>query len=389
MMATACSAQDASIKEQRTNQGHRADFDKALAEWRKVSQQYIRFILSWHMDAPSATDRQKRQEWADLQMQSRAAFDKSFQEAMKIVATGLKTDPEVTFYLLQSAMYRSNQEWSEGTGEAIDLLVRSGEEFDQLVKEAGVSPGPLFRAAGRGFFFTGKMDEAEHYLRLAAETKSLKEDEEVLPRIVPMFRTIWEEELRCREADAANDLPRVRFHTSRGPFVVELFEDEMPNTVANFISLIESGFFDRNVFYHVLKGKMAFAGDPHGDGGGNAGYFIPEELHPRRKVVRGTLTMAKQPVPSGEQGKVLPHSASSQFVICLSVVGTESLMNSPFGRIVEGIETVSALTEVELNPKEKKKKQQSPPDSIFSAEVLRKRDHPYVPIKLKSPYDVP
>ena len=83
------------------------------------------------------------------------------------------------------------------------------------------------------------------------------------------------QEMAKREAETkADDLPRVKLSTSKGDVVVELFENEAPNTVANFIKLVEKGFYDGTPFHRVIGGFMAQGGDPTGTGTGGPGHVI-------------------------------------------------------------------------------------------------------------------
>src|SRR5579863_8149222 len=77
-----------------------------------------------------------------------------------------------------------------------------------------------------------------------------------------------------KEENAKEKLPQVLLKTTKGDVVVELYEDEAPNTVANFISLVEKGFYDGTKFHRVLDGFMAQGGDPTGTGSGGPGYTI-------------------------------------------------------------------------------------------------------------------
>ena len=76
------------------------------------------------------------------------------------------------------------------------------------------------------------------------------------------LRQGWQAELAVRAAEAqADDLPRVLLNTSEGDITLELFENEAPNTVANFISLVESKFYNGTPFHRVLPAFMAQGGD--------------------------------------------------------------------------------------------------------------------------------
>src|SRR5579871_6273939 len=80
-------------------------------------------------------------------------------------------------------------------------------------------------------------------------------------------------------AVAAEPLPQVLLHTTKGDIVIELYEDEAPNTVANFISLVEKKFYNGLTFHRVIDGFMAQGGDPKGTGTGGPGYTIACECY--------------------------------------------------------------------------------------------------------------
>lgn len=188
----------------------------------------------------------------------------------------------------------------------------------------------------------------------------------------------WAEELAIREKDAQGEpLPRVLMRTTKGDIEIELFENQAPETVGNFISLVESGFYDGRVFHRVIEQFMAQTGCPVGDGSGGPGYNIYGEAdRPNaRKYFRGTLGMAL----SGQ-----PDSGGSQFFISFLPVPDLNTQYTAFGRITAGIEVLGNL--VRVNPEaeeEEKKKPAGMLDEIISIEVLSKRNHEYKPNKVK------
>jgi len=173
----------------------------------------------------------------------------------------------------------------------------------------------------------------------------------------------WEKENEIRAAEAeADDLPRVKFQTSRGDVVIELFENEAPQAVANVITLVKRGYYDGIVFHRVLPSFMAQGGDPTGTGSGGPGYSIRCECHRQgyRKHFRGSLSMAHAGRDSG----------GSQFF--LTFVSTSYLdgRHTVFGRVIEGMDVASSIKRI--NPGDPIQ-----PDKIIKATVLRDRGHEY------------
>lgn len=154
------------------------------------------------------------------------------------------------------------------------------------------------------------------------------------------------------------DLPKVEFETAKGKLVLTLFEDDCPNTVASFITLVEKGFYDGTVFHRVVPHFVVQGGDPDGTGSGGPGYSIKREA--TRLHFRGSIGMARSADPD---------SAGSQFYFCLSAATTHHLDNGycVFGRVSQGLEVMDALR---LGSK------------IIKARVLSKRAHEYKVEKL-------
>jgi cyclophilin family peptidyl-prolyl cis-trans isomerase len=162
---------------------------------------------------------------------------------------------------------------------------------------------------------------------------------------------------------AAEPLPQVVLETSKGPVTLELYEDEAPNTVANFISLVEKGFYDGLLFHRVLDGFMAQGGDPKGNGTGGPGYSIACECYRKdhRKHDRGVIAMAHAGKDTG----------GSQFYITFVPTPHLDGKHTVFGRVIEGMDAVDALNRSGSGKK---------PDVIKKATVKSKRDHEYKPV---------
>lgn len=126
----------------------------------------------------------------------------------------------------------------------------------------------------------------------------------------------------------------VVFDTTQGTFEVELFESEAPGTTANFLSLIEKGYYDGIIFHRVISGFMIQGGCPQGSGRGGPGYNIPDEFHPSLKHTgEGILSMAN----AG------PNTGGSQFFITLAPTPWLDGKHAIFGKVVDGLEVVRKI----------------------------------------------
>jgi cyclophilin family peptidyl-prolyl cis-trans isomerase len=126
-------------------------------------------------------------------------------------------------------------------------------------------------------------------------------------------------------------------HTSEGAIELELFSDDAPKTVENFVKLARDGFYDGVTFHRVIPDFMIQGGDPTGTGSGGPGYTFEDEINEHR-VVRGALAMAN----AG------PNTNGSQFFI----VTTEAApwldgKHTVFGRVTSGMDVVDRISDVD------------------------------------------
>jgi len=124
--------------------------------------------------------------------------------------------------------------------------------------------------------------------------------------------------------------------TEKGDMKVEFYEQDAPKTVANFIKLAESGFYDGLTFHRVIPNFVIQGGCPKGNGSGGPGYTIPCELTGGNQFHdRGVLSMA-------HAGR---NTGGSQFFICHSRDNTAHLdrNHTCFGRVVEGLDVIDKI----------------------------------------------
>lgn len=127
---------------------------------------------------------------------------------------------------------------------------------------------------------------------------------------------------------------------SGGQIKVELYPDVAPNTVKNFISLAQKGFYNNLIFHRVIPGFMIQGGDPNGDGTGGPGYGIKGEFTNNGftnnlKHERGVISMARMQND--------PNSAGSQFFIMVDAVPSLDGDYSAFGKVISGMDVVDKI----------------------------------------------
>jgi cyclophilin family peptidyl-prolyl cis-trans isomerase len=132
-------------------------------------------------------------------------------------------------------------------------------------------------------------------------------------------------------------------HTNHGTIEVELFDDDAPNTVDNFVKLARDGFYDGVIFHRVIPDFMIQGGDPTGTGMGGPGYTFEDEFNDH-KVERGALAMAN----AG------PNTNGSQFFV-VTAEATPWLdgKHTVFGRVTSGMDVVDAISQVETDANDK------------------------------------
>jgi peptidyl-prolyl cis-trans isomerase B (cyclophilin B) len=138
-------------------------------------------------------------------------------------------------------------------------------------------------------------------------------------------------------------MSRATMHTGHGPIAIELFDEDAPKTVDNFLKLSRDGYYDGLTFHRVIRDFMIQGGCPQGTGTGGPGYEFEDEIN-RHKVERGALAMANRG----------PNTNGSQFFI----VTTEAApwldgKHTVFGRVESGMESVDAIESVETGAQDR------------------------------------
>jgi cyclophilin family peptidyl-prolyl cis-trans isomerase len=131
--------------------------------------------------------------------------------------------------------------------------------------------------------------------------------------------------------------------TNHGPIHVELYPDDAPKTVDNFVKLANDGFYDRVIFHRVIPDFMIQGGDPTGTGSGGPGYSFEDEFNDYR-VERGALAMAN----AG------PNTNGSQFfIVTTKAAPWLDGKHTVFGRVTDGMDVVDTISELPRDARDK------------------------------------
>lgn len=131
-------------------------------------------------------------------------------------------------------------------------------------------------------------------------------------------------------------MSKVKISTAKGDMIAELYDNETPKTVNNFLELIGKKFYDGLNFHRVLDNFVIQGGCPNGTGAGGPGYNIPCEVDAEKQFHdRGVLSMAHAGRDTG----------GSQFFICHSRDNTSHLdrNHTCFGKVIEGLDIIDAI----------------------------------------------
>src|SRR5262245_1904056 len=336
-----------------------AEYQKVMEDWKSVLKD-LRKLKLQYQSAALADQAKIQQDW-------KALVDKGNEIVTSLEAAGIKAyaespneDAELSRFLVKLADDAIQRDDYTTAKRITDVLI----EYQCPDKQ-------IYDSAGIAAFVLNDYDTAEQYFKQAKDLGVQSTTSKELEPLVKQYRELWEKEKQTREAEAkADDLPRVKLTTTKGTVVLELFENEAPETVGNFVSLVDQGFYNTLNFHRVLKGFMAQGGDPKGDGTGGPMYRIfGEQSRPgHRAHFQGSLSMAH----TGD-----PDTGGSQFFITFRQTPHLNGLHTCFGRVIEGMDVLPKLQRRDpqaANP--------PAPDSIIKAEVIRKRDHAYQPHKV-------
>ena len=341
-----------------------AAFDNAMQQWKDVLKEIRSLRTQFQNDGDSDELRTK---WRETIAKGEAMIPTLRTTGLAAYKAAPNADPQLTRFLVKLVE-------DDIRHDRYELCVETSKALAE--NDCGISQ--VYDLAGIACFATHDFENAQKYLDEAKARGVLSKENggglqgSTYEPLVSEYKDLWNAEQASRKKEAeAGDLPRVKFETSKGDIVVELFENEAPDTVGNFISLVDKEFYNGLKFHRVLPGFMAQGGCPTGDGTGDPGYKIycecDKENH--RKHFRGSLSMAKG-TPK--------HTGGSQFFFCLVPTAHLNGKHTVFGRVIEGMDVVTALQRMDPN-------NPSPAnaDVMEKVTVIRKRDHEYKPNKVQ------
>lgn len=340
-----------------------------LAELKKQMKNLRRKIVEHHTDLSADRD-SKLQEWQKVSQAAREAS----QQFRKAAIDLYRSDPQ-RYSTVGDLLFGMLKEECEA-----DRFEGMNEVGKVLVEQKYTNPD-LDGIAGLAAFGEHDFEFSEQCLRRAIQTGV---DTAVPPQVLQSIEQLkedWKKELELRAAEArADDLPRVRISTTKGVIVLELFEDDAPETVANFLYLAKNGFYDGRPIFRVLKHFVAQTGCERGDGSGSAGYTVRGEMKsPRaRKHFRGSVAVALGSDPVTQATDY--DSGSAQFFFDLLASPPMNGEYCVFGRVIEGMEVLGELTKIDLSSKDAKEEYAGVnPDSMVRVEIVRQRNSSYIP----------
>jgi cyclophilin family peptidyl-prolyl cis-trans isomerase len=335
-----------------------AEYLRLFEEWKNVLKD-LRKLKVQYQAAAEGDQAKLKEQWDGLVAKGNDVLAALEGAGLKAYTEAPNEDPQLTRFLVKLADDCIQRDDYTAAARVTDVLIANQCADKQIYDSAAIAA-----------FVLNDYDKAEANFKLAKDAGVLSTYGKDLEPTVKEHKDLWAKENAIREAEAkTDDLPRVKLATSKGDIVVELFENEAPETVGNFVNLVEKGFYNGLTFHRVLKNFMAQGGDPKGDGKGGPGYeiycecFKPEY----RRHFQGTLSMAHSGRDTG----------GSQFFLTFRPTPHLNGRHTAFGRVVEGMDVLARLQRIDPDKPEKLE-----PDKIVKAEVLRKRPHEYAPRKV-------
>lgn len=352
-----------------TGQGPQQEFERAVNELRKITAERNEAGLKFSTSSRDESE-SYRQLWDSAVAKGLVELEAMENAALEMLRAGGEV-PQTALGVLVRMQRRTLRDGK---------FTRSYEIGKLLLTHLPEMPEvkAWFAAAAAG---TNHFDDAEKYQGAIEEfAKSLP------PEIIRLFDTLpelkrtfaIEQELRAAEAQI-DDLPRVVLKTTKGRIEIELFENQAPETVGNFVHLVEQEFYTDLLFHRVLNAFMAQGGGmTQSNGSKDVDYTIFDECgrEDARRHFYGSVSMVKAP---------FPNSGQNQFFVTFAPTPHLDGTHTVFGRVISGFDALESLARTHKLDEEKGEVDipNAVPDRILSATIVRKRDHEYRPRKVQ------
>ena len=357
-------------------------FDDSIEELREIIKTLARHEVTYlHVDSESSFD--EKDKWEAAAEESKVVFNRFKENALALFLAIEKPAPgnaqeqadfkETAFVarILNQGLFRDG-EISRCYEVSKKLAELFPDELDIQTDMARIS------------MLANDFDYAQNFAKAnQGLIKDFSPKEQVLFQYIDELQTDFNRELKLREKDKTSNLPLVEMKIAGidEKIVIELFEDEAPETVANFISLIDAGFYEGIIFHRVISAYITHGGLMSMSKFEPTGYTIYDESKrpDRRHHFRGSLATWSNSLE--------PNSCSAEFAIMnVPAPYLTETYHTVFGRVVSGMEIIDRFQPTRtLNEEERKEEviEDIIPETIESIKVIRRRDHDYEPNRVQ------
>lgn len=349
-----------------------AELDKLTPDFRK-SLKAMWIAQARYQHATKAESYDYGKQWRENAIEGQQAYQKVKELSMEIFLKTEKPTQEQFELVFKMAL-----------ASAIEGRVGIANRVFKKMLKLRPDDERIWMNASRVAIFTNDFEIANRLLQEKPKLiEELPKQEIVLFSTLEKFGERWTKEAAIRKAEAeADDLPRVELTTPKGKIVIELFENEAPHTVGNFIHLVEAGHYEDAFFYPVLRNFRAQSGLYFRNNQPKpTNYEIVDESNAEnaREVCRGSIATI-------DKGNTVGAGQFSIYTAPYPFADGETV----FGRVISGMDAVDALKvnsrfnkKTGMSEQVKSKDGDMPDDFIESAKVLRKRPNvDYQPKKL-------
>jgi len=340
----------------------KANYKASVAELCELIKE-LKLLESQYIFATSDTNYEFKEAWEETAEKSEKVYARVRDNAIKLFLAMEKPTPDL-MVVVRNFNSRLAQDGK------IEVSYKLTKKLAKLFPDDLT----LKRTMARVGIFNNDFDVAAEYFKENRSTVaafSVKEQAVFLD--VDVLKENFKREMELREKDKTANLPRVEMEIKgKGKVVIELFEDEAPETVGNFINLVESEFYTGHIFHRKIQSFLAHTGFMSMNRFEPVGYTIYDEAQKpnRRHHFRGSVCMWP--------GSTESNSGSAEFYI-LQIPGpylTET-NHTVFGRVISGMEVVDEIQNTRTINEEDGKEtpiEDIMPDEIVSIKVLNKRE---------------